>query len=119
MALSSRLPVRLVVVIFALVGLYNFLETTVLLLGGFSSHEHYDVSLKSYTSTATMDNLFMSEHECQVTFPGLMKEIDESVKRGSFGLERQKDGYSGLLQARITDGKVSCCPLEQNKKPVS
>ena len=61
------------------------------------------------------ENLGMTEQECRTTFPGLLKEVDESIRRGPFQLERASDDYMGLIQGRIADGKVRCCspPMQQ------
>jgi len=61
-----------------------------------------------------LKNLRMTETQCRATFPGLMNEIDEAVSRGPFQLERQKDGYTGMVQARIEDGKA-CLRCTSNK----
>lgn len=52
------------------------------------------------------ENLGMGEQDCRATFPGLFKEIDDSVARGPFQLERARNGYTGLVQGRIEHGKV-------------
>lgn len=67
-------------------------------------------SLSKYPSKETTNSLFLTEHQCRATFPGLTKEIDNAVARGPFILEKQPDDYQGLVQARIKDGKVRIGP---------
>jgi hypothetical protein len=52
-------------------------------------------------------DLSLTERQCRATFPGLMKEIDDAVARGPFHLKKEPDDYTGMVQLRITDGKVS------------
>jgi hypothetical protein len=50
------------------------------------------------------DNLSLTEAQCAAAFPGLTKEVDEAVSRGTFSLKRT--GSRGPLKGRIRDGKV-------------
>ena len=63
----------------------------------------------SKTPQEVFGNLALTEEQCRVTFPGLMKEIDDAVARGPFELKKEPDDYTGLVQLRIKDGKVSTC----------
>jgi len=54
----------------------------------------------------TTSSLSLNEEECSAAFPGLTKDIDETLERGHFSLERANDDYQGLVQGRIHDGKV-------------
>lgn len=49
-------------------------------------------------------NLSLDEEQCSAAFPGLTKEIDDSVAQGPFPLKQTGD--SGPLQGRIKDGKL-------------
>jgi len=49
----------------------------------------------------------MTEKQCGRTFPGLFSEIENAVEKGPFELKRGLDDYSGSVQGRIKDGKVS------------
>jgi hypothetical protein len=48
------------------------------------------------------DILSLTEEQCRATFPGLMREIDDTVKLGPFKIKQN----AGPLQARLQDGKV-------------
>lgn len=54
----------------------------------------------------TLRSRLLTEEQCAATFPGLTKEIDDAVARGPFDWEMPPDGYTGLVQVRIKDGKV-------------
>ena len=69
-----------------------------------------DVLAVKYEAGNGAENLRMTERECRATFPGLMREIDESVSRGPFRLERADDDYMGLVQGRVANGKVRRFP---------
>ncbi len=49
-------------------------------------------------------SLNLDENECSAAFPGLTKDIDDSVAGGPFTLRQAKD--MGPLQARIKNGQV-------------
>ncbi|TVY65530.1 O-glucosyltransferase rumi-like protein [Lachnellula suecica] len=70
-------------------------------------------SFSNYPSDETKESLFLTEHQCRATFPGLTKEIDQAVARGSFILEKQPDDYQGLVQARIKDRKLYVISAEE------
>jgi hypothetical protein len=63
---------------------------------------------------ALHDSLFMNEKECRVAFPELANEIDQAVARGPFELKKKSIFTSGLIQVRITDGKV--CLRRRNEE---
>jgi DNA-directed RNA polymerase subunit N (RpoN/RPB10) len=90
----------------AIFALYNVLK---------GAHPHHgsqqpwafrDLLRGAHPTKEVLDNLGMTEVQCRSTFPGLFTEIDESVSRGPFQLERANDDYMGLVQGRIKDGKV-------------
>lgn len=55
-------------------------------------------------SADLLRNLSLDEEQCNAAFPGLTKEIDDSVAQGAFVLKQTGD--SGPLQGRIKDGKL-------------
>ena len=55
-------------------------------------------------SASLLNNLTLTEEECRATFPGLMREIDDTVALGPFDVK--DTGEFGPLQGRIKDGKV-------------
>ena len=57
-----------------------------------------------WLSPDVLDNLFLDERQCAATFPGLMKEIDDTVAKGPFKVKHTS--ARGPLQGRIKDGKV-------------
>ncbi|EGO54481.1 hypothetical protein NEUTE1DRAFT_124720 [Neurospora tetrasperma FGSC 2508] len=50
------------------------------------------------------NNLSLDAETCRTTFPGLMKEIDDTVAKGPFKVKRSSD--LGPMQVRIRDGKM-------------
>jgi len=48
--------------------------------------------------------LNLNERQCEATFPGLTKDIQDSVALGAFPLKQARD--MGPLQARIKDGQL-------------
>ena len=54
-----------------------------------------------------LNNLSLDEDQCNAAFPGLTKEIENTVAHGPFVVKQLGDG--GPLQARIKDGKVCLC----------
>jgi hypothetical protein len=55
--------------------------------------------------TGLFENLSLTQEQCSVVFPGLMKEIDEAVARGPIALKKAPD-YQGQVEGRVRDGKV-------------
>ncbi len=55
----------------------------------------------------TLKSLFLTEEQCASTFPELFKEIDRAVGLGPFELRKGPDDYSGAVQGRIKNGKVT------------
>lgn len=53
-----------------------------------------------------LNNLSLGEDECDAAFPGLTKEIDDTVAEGPFRVKQTGDG--GPVQGRIRDGQVCC-----------
>lgn len=60
---------------------------------------------KSSLSDELLNNRFLTSEQCAAAFPGLVKEIGDTVAKGTFKLERT--GLLGPLVARISHGKVS------------
>ncbi|KAK4191109.1 lactation elevated protein 1 [Podospora australis] len=52
-----------------------------------------------------LENLSLNEDQCRAAFPGLTKEIDDTVAEGPFVVKQT--GERGPVQARIKDGKLS------------
>ncbi|KAK8089887.1 hypothetical protein PG997_004848 [Apiospora hydei] len=55
-------------------------------------------------SPELLNDRFMNSQQCASTFPGLTKEVDDVVAKGSFTLTKTSE--LGPLIARIKDGKV-------------
>ncbi|KAK4447881.1 glycosyl transferase family 90-domain-containing protein [Podospora aff. communis PSN243] len=51
-----------------------------------------------------LNNLSLGEDECKAAFPGLTKEIDDTVAKGPFIIK--PSGELGPLQGRIADGQL-------------
>ncbi|KAK0616249.1 glycosyl transferase family 90-domain-containing protein [Immersiella caudata] len=51
-----------------------------------------------------LNNLSLGEDECKAAFPGLTKEIDDTVSKGPFTIK--PSGDLGPLQGRIKDGQL-------------
>lgn len=58
----------------------------------------------------TRSRLDLDEQECRATFPGLFVDIDVSVRRGGFALEKSNPEYKGLVQGLIKNGNVNSPP---------
>ena len=99
----------LLVAVLCLCSLFGFLEK---LYGTKITKIHDNVLNVKYGTGNHRRNLGMTERECRAKFPGLMREIDESVSRGMFRLEKANDDYMGLVQGRIADGKVCYVPFK-------
>src|ERR1700709_120772 len=106
MAPTQRSLIRLAILTLAVIGLFNFYHGVTTLLSSLPVRKIYSVFSTSYPPKETLENLSMTEEQCQDTFPGLTKEIDDAVARGPFELERARDDYTGLVQGRIENGKV-------------
>ncbi|KAI0471279.1 hypothetical protein F4859DRAFT_114180 [Xylaria cf. heliscus] len=52
-----------------------------------------------------LNNRFLTEDQCRVTFPGLLEQVDDEVAKGPFKLERSPSDL-GPLVARIRDGQL-------------
>ncbi|CZT44505.1 uncharacterized protein RSE6_04679 [Rhynchosporium secalis] len=63
-------------------------------------------SLIKYPTKEKFENRALSEEQCRATFPGLTKEIDDAVARGSFTFGREPSDSQGLVQGRIKNGKL-------------
>ena len=51
-----------------------------------------------------LSNLSLDSETCRATFPGLMKEIDDTVAKGPFRVKRSSD--LGPMQVRINKGRI-------------
>ncbi|KAK3402003.1 hypothetical protein B0T20DRAFT_403164 [Sordaria brevicollis] len=51
-----------------------------------------------------LNNLSLDAETCRATFPGLMKEVDDTVAKGPFKVKRSSD--LGPMQVRIKEGRV-------------
>jgi len=101
---------RVAVLLVAVLCFYNLYKGVGKLYDTGVTGKYDEVLAMRYGTENGRENLGMTERECRATFPGLMREIDESVSRGPFLLERANDDYMGLVQGRIADGKVCCFP---------
>jgi hypothetical protein len=52
-----------------------------------------------------LNNRFLTEDQCRVSFPGLLEQVDNEVAKGPFKLERYANDLGPLI-ARIRDGQV-------------
>ncbi|KAI3326162.1 hypothetical protein HD806DRAFT_438423 [Xylariaceae sp. AK1471] len=52
-----------------------------------------------------LNNRFLTEDQCRVSFPGLLEQVDNEVAKGPFKLERYPSDL-GPLVARIRDGQL-------------
>lgn len=103
---THRSLLRVAILTLAVIGLCNFYHGISIILSFPPVRKLYNVLSSAYPDKRILRDLGMTEEQCRATFPGLMTEIDDSVKRGPFELERQKNDYTGLVQGRIDDGKV-------------
>lgn len=69
------------------------------------SYADFEFSEK-YPSKETLKSLSLTEEQCDATFPGLTKQIELAVARGSFELKKGPDTAHGSVDGRIKDGKV-------------
>lgn len=65
--------------------------------GGLSSHQR--------PSQDVLNNLRLTEEQCDATFPGLTGDIERTVGQGPFAL-KPPSATMGPLQARIKNGEV-------------
>ncbi len=107
MALRRRALVRGACFIIGFVALVDFFSGVPGYIGLLKQRSIFGLFSTGYPSKETLENLSLTEGECRTTFPGLMKEVDDAVARGPFILKKEPDNYTGLVQLRIKDGKVS------------
>jgi len=86
-ALRRRALVRVACFIFGLVALTNFFCGVAGFIDSFKNRSVFGLFSKHYPSKETLENLSLTEEQCRATFPGLMKEIDDAVARGSMQVE--------------------------------
>jgi hypothetical protein len=113
MPIRRRTLVRVACFIFGAIALINFCNGITIFIDSLKSRSIFNLFSKHYPSKETLEDLSLTEQQCRATFPGLMKEIDDSVARGPFNLEKEPDDYTGMVQLRIKDGKVTI----QNSSP--
>src|SRR3954466_4163052 len=97
---THRSLLRIAILVLAVIGLCNFYHRITTLVSFPPVRKLYRVFSSSYLEKEILGDLGMTEEQCRGTFPGLMTEIDDAVKRGPFELERQRDDYTGLVQGR-------------------
>ena len=107
MALRRRALVRGACFIVGFVALVVFFYGVPGFIVSLKQRSIFDFFLTSYPSKETLVNLSLTEGQCRTTFPGLTKEIDDAVAKGPFILKKEPDDYTGMVQLRIKDGKVS------------
>lgn len=71
-------------------------------------------SAKLYPAKETLKSLFLTEEQCDATFPDLTKEIDIAVARGPFHLQKGPKNAHGAVEGRIRDGKLYIISAEQD-----
>ncbi len=64
-----------------------------------------------------LQNLFLDEPQCETAFPGLTKEIKDTVAEGPFKIKQTNN--LGPLQGRIKDGRVSQALIISSARPRS
>jgi hypothetical protein len=106
-ALRRRSLVRVACFTFGLIALVNFFYGVSGIVLSLKNRSLLGLFSTRHPSKKTLENLSLAEEQCRATFPGLMKEIDDAVARGPFKLEKEPDDYTGMVQLRIKDGKVS------------
>lgn len=104
MAVRRKAVIRVAWFLFCIIVLYNGIT---FVTDSLKTRNIYETVSGNYPSKEILRNLFLGEEQCRATFPGLMKEIDDVVARGPFELEKEPDDYTGMVQARIKDGKVN------------
>ena len=107
MTLRRRTLVRGACFIFGFVALVDFFHGVPGSIVSLKQRGIFDFFSTNYPSKETLEDLSLTEGQCRITFPGLMKEIDDAVARGPFTLKKEPDDYTGMVQLRIKDGKVS------------
>ncbi len=60
-----------------------------------------------------LQDLFLDESQCEATFPGLTKDIHDTLSEGPFKVKQT--GNLGPLQGRIKDGRVSKTQAEEQE----
>ena len=107
MASAKRLLWHVVVAAIFLRGIYLLFPSS---FKAFKSIPNGNRLPKSTAATQTpasiLNNLSLASEQCLQIFPGLTKEIDARLERGSFEVERTPSSINGHIQARITRGKV-------------
>lgn len=88
--------------------IFLFLERDVRLASVLREGHHPTMfgGVSSGGGEAARERLDMGEKECRARFPGLVRDVDEGVKRGKFVLEKEEDDYKGLVQGWIKDNQV-------------
>ncbi|KAF2257799.1 hypothetical protein CC78DRAFT_527265 [Lojkania enalia] len=64
------------------------------------------ISQLALEEKGSFDRLDLGEEQCREIFPGLTKDLDDAVQRGTFVFEKSNPDYQGLVQGRIKDGKL-------------
>lgn len=69
----------------------------------------YSSSLASqYPSEETLRSWSLTDEQCRIAFPGLLKEVDDAVTRGPFVQDKfDPENPLGPVRGRIKDGKAS------------
>ncbi len=106
MVLRRRALVRGACFIVGFIALVDFFYGVPGFIGLLKQRSIFGFFSTSYPSKKTLENLSLTERQCRTTFPGLMKKIDDAVARGPFIL-KEPDDYTGMVQLRIKDGKLS------------
>jgi hypothetical protein len=107
MVLRRRTLVRGACFIVGFIALVDFFYGVPGFIGSLKQRSIFGFFSTSYLSKKTLEKLSLTERQCRTTFPGLMKEIDDGVARGPFILKKEPDDYTGMVQLRVKDGKLS------------
>jgi hypothetical protein len=106
MALRRRALPLLVCFVFGVIALVNFYNGITIFIDSLKHWSIFDLYLNHYPSNEILEIFSLMERQCRAMFPGLMKEIDNTVTRGPFDLEKEPDDYIGMVQSRIKGGQT-------------
>jgi hypothetical protein len=99
-------------VLFLLVGFY-FRDANIVRKQIHKIHDPATAFAKLYPKKETLRSRALTDDQCRKTFPGLSKEVEDSVARGPFFLKRLTGYTPGIVQGRILDGKVNLTPIRE------
>lgn len=102
-------------VVFLMIGFY-YRDSNVVREQMHKIHDPANDYAKLYPKKETLRMRSLTNEQCRKTFPGLTKEVDDSVARGGFFLKKLQGHTPGIVQGRIKDGKVASNRLEGQRQ---